>query len=161
MPTFDIVSRADLAEVDNAVNNVAREINQRYDFKGSGSTIERDGSVVTILADDDMQLRAIREMLDQHIVRRKIDIKALDYKTPEKASGDGLRQRVTVQQGIPADMAKSIVKSVKATKIKVQVAVQGDELRVSGKKRDDLQDVITLVKEMKVDQPLQYVNFRE
>lgn len=161
MPTFDIVSRTDVAEVDNALNNVTREVRTRYDFKGSKSSLDRDGNIVTILADDDMKLRALHEMLEQHLSRRKVDIKALDYKDPEQASGDTLRQRVIVKQGIETDISKSIVKTVKGKKLKVQVAVQGDEVRVTGKKRDDLQEVIQIVKDMKLDLPLQYVNFRD
>lgn len=161
MPTFDIVSRTDVAEVDNALNNVTREVRTRYDFKGSKSSLDRDENIVTILADDDMKLRALHEMLEQHLSRRKVDIKALDYKDPELASGDTLRQRVIVKQGIETDISKSIVKTVKGKKLKVQVAVQGDEVRVTGKKRDDLQEVIQIVKDMKLDLPLQYVNFRD
>lgn len=161
MPSFDIVSKTDLAEVDNAVNNAMREIGQRYDFKGSQSRIEHADGVIKIFADDDMKLRQIHELLQGHFARRKIDIGVLDYQEPEQAAGQSVRQSVTVKQGIERDLAKKIVKEIKGKKMKVQVAIQGDELRVTAKKRDDLQAVIELVKELGLEQPLQYLNFRD
>ena len=161
MPTFDIVSRTDLAEVDNAVNGVMREISQRFDFKDSKCSVQRTETKLTILADDDMKLRQVHELLATYLTRRKVDTKALDYKTPERATGDTLRQTAEVRQGVDRDLSAKIVKAIKASKLKAQVAVQGDEVRITGKKRDDLQEVIALVKEMDVDQPLQYVNFRD
>jgi uncharacterized protein YajQ (UPF0234 family) len=161
MPTFDIVSRTDLAEVDNAVNGVMREISQRFDFKDSKCSVQRTETKLTILADDDMKLRQVHELLATYLTRRQVDAKALDYKTPERATGDTLRQTGEVRQGVDRELSAKIVKAIKASKLKAQVAVQGDELRITGKKRDDLQEVIALVKEMDVDQPLQYVNFRD
>ena len=161
MPSFDIVSETDLAEVDNALNAMQREIGQRFDFKGSKCTIERDKELLTILADDDLKLRQMQELLRGHLTRRKVDAGALEFKEPEKAAGQSVRQRVVVRQGVPQDLAKKIVKEVKGSKLKIQVAIQGDQLRVTGKKRDDLQDGIQLVKDMKLDLPLQYVNFRD
>ncbi len=161
MPTFDIVSRTNLAEVDNAVNGVMREISQRFDFKDSKCSVRRAEGTLTILADDDMKLRQVHELLATYLTRRKVDAKALDYKTPERATGDTLRQTVEVRQGVDRELSAKIVKAIKGSKLKAQVAVQGDEVRVTGKKRDDLQEVIALVKEMDVDQPLQYVNFRD
>ena len=161
MPTFDIVSRADLTEVENAVQGVLREIKQRYDFKGSKARVDRDGAVLTLLADDDLHLRQMHELLRTYLVRRKVDPGAVEYKDPERASGGALRQTAVVRQGIPADEAKRITKAIKDSKLKVQTAVQGDELRVSGKKRDDLQQVIALVKGLDFDRPLQYVNLRD
>ncbi len=161
MPSFDIVSKTDLNEVDNAVNNVMRELGQRYDFKGSNSKVEHADGVITIHADDDMKLRQIHEILQGHLSRRGIDVGVLDYQEAEKAAGQAVRQKAVIKQGIDRDLAKKIVKEIKGTKLKVQVAVQGDELRVSGKKRDDLQRVIQFVKEMGLEQPLQYVNFRD
>ncbi len=161
MPSFDIVSRTDLTEVDNALNALTREIGQRFDFKGSKSSIARENEVLTILADDDMKLRQMHELLKGHLTRRKVDAGALEFKDPEKAAGQSVRQKVVVRQGVPQDLAKKIVKEVKASKMKVQVAIQGDELRVSGKKRDDLQDAIQMVKDMNLGLPLQYVNFRD
>ena len=161
MPSFDIVSETDLAEVDNALNAMQREIGQRFDFKGSKCTIERDKELLTILADDDLKLRQMQELLRGHLTRRKVDAGALEFKEPEKAAGQSVRQRVVVRQGVPQDLAKKIVKEVKGSKLKIQVAIQGDQLRVTGKKRDDLQAGIQLVKDMKLDLPLQYVNFRD
>jgi len=161
MPSFDIVSRTDLAEVDNALNAMRREIEQRFDFKGSKCEITRDKETLTILADDDLKLKQMQELLKGHLARRKVEAGALDFKTPEKAAGQSLRQRVAVQQGIAQDLAKKITKAVKDSKLKVQATIQGDELRITGKKRDDLQDAIALVKDLKLDQPLQYVNFRD
>ena len=161
MPTFDIVSKAELSEVENAINGMRRDIDQRYDFKGSNCSIERKDAELTILADDDMKLRQMHELLQANLARRKLDPKVLDYQTPEKAAGASVRQKVVVRQGVAQDLARKIVKELKGSKLKVQVAIQGDELRVTGKKRDDLQDAIALVKEMDADQPLQYVNFRD
>jgi hypothetical protein len=161
MPSFDIVSKTDLQEVDNAVAGVQREIAQRFDFKGSKSEISRSDDVITILADDSLKLDQMHELLKVHLTRRKLDVGALEFGTPEKASGNMLRQTVTVRQGIDKDLAKTIVKSVKDSKLKVQVAIQGDSLRVTGKKRDDLQAAIAHIKGMDIEQPLQYENFRD
>jgi len=161
MPSFDIVSKTDLAEVDNALNNLQREITQRFDFKGSKATIERKDAELTINADDDMKLRQLQEMLKGHLTRRKVDAGVLDFKDPEKAAGQSVRQSVRIRQGIEQDLAKKVVKAIKDSKMKVQVAIQGDELRVTGKKRDDLQDAIQLVKKLDLGLPLQYVNFRD
>lgn len=161
MPSFDIVSKTDLAEVDNALNNMTREISQRYDFKGSKCKIERNEALLTIDADDDMKLKQMHELLQGHLARRKIDAGVLDYKTPESAAGQAMRQQVVVRQGIDRDLARRLVKEIKSSKIKVQAAVQGDELRISGKKRDDLQAVMQLVKGLDTGLPLQFVNFRD
>jgi uncharacterized protein YajQ (UPF0234 family) len=161
MPSFDIVSKTDLSEVDNALNNLQREITQRFDFKGSKSNIERKDAELTINADDDMKLRQLQEMLKGHLTRRQVDAGVLDFKEPEKAAGQSVRQTVRIRQGIEQDLAKKVVKSIKDSKMKVQVAIQGDELRVTGKKRDDLQSTIELVKKLNLGLPLQYVNFRD
>ncbi len=161
MPSFDIVSRCDLAEVDNAVNNMTREMSQRYDFKGSNCKIVRDQAVLTLEADNDLKLKQMHELLQGHFARRKIDPDFLDYKAPETAAGQSLRQEVVVRQGIDREAARKIATQVKQAKIKVQVAIQGDELRVTGKKRDDLQTVIALVKDIDLESPLQFVNMRE
>lgn len=161
MPSFDIVSRTDLQEVDNAIQSSMREISTRYDFKGSKCSIERTDSALMIKADDDFKLKQMQELLRGHMAKRKVDIGALDFGKPEKASGNSLRQTVKIKQGIERDLAQQVVKLIKGTKMKVQVAIQGDELRVSGKKRDNLQDAMALVDDMKNAQPLQYVNFRD
>ena len=161
MPSFDIVSRVDLAEVDNAIASIKREISTRFDFKGSKSTIDREEAEIKLVADDDLKLKQMHELLKVHLTRRKVEAGALDYKAPEKAAGNTVRQTIALRQGIGADLARQLVRQIKDSKLKVQAAVQGGELRVSGKKRDDLQDAIALLRGLKLDQPLQYVNFRE
>ncbi|HET8729390.1 MAG TPA: YajQ family cyclic di-GMP-binding protein [Alphaproteobacteria bacterium] len=161
MPSFDIVSKTEIPEVDNALNSVSREIAQRFDFKGSKCSVERKEDEIAILADDDLKLKQMHELLKVHLTRRKVDAGALEFKPPEKASGNTLRQTVVIRQGIDKDLAKKLVKAIKDSKIKVQAAIQGDELRVSGKKIDDLQATIALVKGLNIEQPLQYVNFRD
>jgi cyclic-di-GMP-binding protein len=161
MPSFDIVSKTDLTEVDNALRNIEREIATRFDFKGSQCKIERQESALTVLADDQPKMKQMHELLKQHLTRRKVDVSALDFKEPERASGDKVRQAVLVKQGIDRDLAKRIVTALKESKLKVQASIQGDELRVSGKKRDDLQAAIAAVRALDVGQPLQYVNFRD
>ncbi len=161
MPSFDIVSQTDLAEVDNALQNLAREITQRYDFKGSNSRVERKDSELTIHADDDLKLKQMHELLQGHLAKRKIEPGVLDYKTPEKAAGQSVRQVVAVKTGIDKELARQLVKDIKNAKLKVQVAIQGDELRVTGKKRDDLQEAIAYVKGLGIEQPLQFINFRD
>jgi cyclic-di-GMP-binding protein len=161
MPSFDIVSKTDMAEVDNAVQGAVREIGTRFDFKGSKCTIERKEALITLLADDDMKLRQMQELLKGYMVRRKLDASALEFKEPQKASGNALRQEVVVKQGIDQTLGKRIVKEIKDSKLKVQVSIQGDELRVTGKKKDDLQDTIAFVRGLKIEQPLQFVNFRD
>lgn len=161
MPSFDIVSNTNMAEVDNALAGITREIAQRFDFKGSKCSVERKEEAITVLADDDMKLKQMHELLKVYFTRRNVDPKALDFQPVEKAAGNTVRQLVTVKQGIDKDLAKTLVKEIKDSKIKVQVSIQGDELRVSGKKRDELQEVIAFVKKLPVEQPLQYVNFRD
>lgn len=161
MPSFDIVSKTDMAEIDNAIAGIGREIAQRFDFKGSKCTLERKDSDITVIADDDMKLKQMHELLRVHMTRRNVDPGFLDFKTVEKAAGGTVRQIVTVRQGIDKDLAKRLVKEIKDAKLKVQAAIQGDELRISGKKRDDLQGAIALVRGLKIEQPLQFVNFRD
>jgi uncharacterized protein YajQ (UPF0234 family) len=161
MPSFDIVSKLDLAEVDNALAGIAREVGTRYDFKDSKSSITRQDGTLIVLADDELKLKQLHELLKGHMTRRKVDAGALDFKPPEKASGNMLRQTVALRQGIDKELAKRLVREIKDSRLKVQPAIQGEELRVSGKKRDDLQAAITLLRALKIEQPLQYVNFRE
>ena len=161
MPSFDVVSKTDLAEIDNALANMVREMSQRYDFKGSQSRIERKESEITLNADDDLKLKQMHELLQGHLARRKVEPGVLDYKTLERAAGQAVRQQALIRQGIDRDLAKRLVKEIKDGKFKVQVSVQGDELRVTAKKRDDLQAVIQHIKGLSVELPLQYVNFRD
>ena len=161
MPSFDIVSRTDLVEVGNAVQGALREIGTRYDFKGSKCSIDHLDTVLTLNADDDFKLKQVSELLKGYLGKRKVDVAAFEFSNPEKASGDTVRQTVTIKQGIERELAQQIVKAMKSSKLKVQAAIQGDELRISGKKRDDLQNAISLVKALKIGHPLQYVNFRD
>jgi hypothetical protein len=161
VPSFDVVSRIDLAEVDNAIAGIGREIATRFDFKGSKCSVERKEGVLTVLADDDLKLKQMHELLKVHMTRRKVEPGALDYKPPEKASGNAVRQTISLRQGVDANLARQLVRELKDSKLKVQVSVQGDEVRVTGKKRDDLQDAIGVIRGLKIEQPLQYVNFRE
>ncbi len=161
MPSFDIVSRIDLAEVDNAVAGVTREIATRFDFKGSKCSIQRKEGVLTVVADDDLKLKQMHELLKVHLTRRKVEPGALDYKPPEKASGNTIRQTIALRQGVDADLGRQLIREIKDSKLRVQVSTQGEELRVTGKKRDDLQGAIAVIRDLKIEQPLQYVNFRD
>lgn len=161
MPSFDIVSRTDLPEVSNALNAMTKEISQRFDFKGSISSVELKEEDIVLIADDDLKLRQLHELLKTHLTRRKVDAKALDMQTPEKATGNSLRQKVAIRQGIEQETSKKISKAIKTSKMKVQASIQGDEVRISGKKRDDLQQAMALVKDLDIDLPLQFVNFRD
>jgi uncharacterized protein YajQ (UPF0234 family) len=161
VPSFDIVSRIDLPEVDNAVAGMTREIATRFDFKGSKCTIGRQESILALVADDELKLKQMHELLKVHLTRRKVDPAALEYKPPEKASGNTLKQTIVLRQGVDPNLAKQLIRELKESKLKVQVSIQGDELRVSGKKRDDLQAAIAVARGLKIDQPLQYLNFRD
>lgn len=161
MPSFDIVSKTDMQQVDNAVQSVIREIEQRYDFKGSNCKITREDTVITILADDNYKLEQIHMLLKGHFVKKSIDPKSLDMGKAEMASGNTLRQKITVKQGIESELAKKIVKEIKSAKLKVQASIRGEEVRIDGKKRDDLQEVIAMIKSKSYDLPLQFINFRD
>ena len=161
MPSFDIVSRLDMAEVDNALAGLTREVTTRYDFKDSKSSVTRQEGTLLILADDELKLRQLHELLKMHLTRRKVDADALEFKPAEKASGNMQRQTVVLKQGVDRELAKRLVREIKDSGLKVQAAVQGEELRVTGKKRDDLQAAIALLRGLKIEQPLQYVNFRD
>jgi len=161
MPSFDVVSRIEMAEVDNAVAGVMREIATRFDFKGSQSSVKREENALIILADDALKLKQMQELVKGYFVRRKVDPGVLDFAEPEKAAGNTLRQTARLRQGIDREFARKLVQAIKDSKLKVQAAIQGDELRISGKKRDDLQSAIGQLKALKLEQPLQYVNFRE
>lgn len=161
MPSFDTVSKTDMTEIANAVAGVSREMSTRFDFKGSKSSVELNGGEIVLLADDALKLKQVRELVLTHVTRRKLDTSCLDFGKEEKAAGAMIRQSVRVKQGIDQETAKKISKAIKDSKMKVQVSIQGDELRVSGKKRDDLQAAIAFVKTLGIPQPLQFVNFRD
>ncbi len=161
MPSFDVVCETDMQEMDNAVNQVRKEITTRYDFKGSKASIELADGVITVIGDDDYKVNTITEILRSKLVRRKLDPKCLDYGNMEDASGGTKRQLITIRQGISKELAKDIVKRIKQEKLKVQAAIQGDQVRVTGKKRDDLQSVMALIRDMDADRPLMFTNFRD
>lgn len=161
MPSFDVVSEADLAEVDNAVQNVTREISTRYDFKGSKCTLEHKDGVLTVFADDHLKLKQMQEIIRGNMQKRGIEPGMLDEQKVEPATGMAVRQKIVIKQGLEKELAKKIVKDIKSTKMKVQVAIQGEELRVSGKKRDDLQEAMQFIREMGLEQPVQFQNFRD
>jgi len=161
MPSFDIVSEADMAEVDNAIQNLTREISVRYDFKGSKSSVESSDGAIKVFADDDLKLKQLHEILRGNLHKRGIEPGQLDYQKVEPAAGQSVRQTILVKEGIDKEMGKKIVKDIKSAKMKVQVAIQGDTLRVTGKKRDDLQSAIQFVKDMGLSQPVQFKNFRD
>ncbi|MBF0339801.1 MAG: YajQ family cyclic di-GMP-binding protein [Magnetococcales bacterium] len=161
MPSFDVVSEVDLQEVDNAVNQVTKEIATRYDFRGSKCKVEREEAILKVTADDDYKLGQVLDVLKEKLIRRKVDIKVLDYGTVEAASGSMKRQQITVRQGVDSELAKKIVAGIKTSKLKVQAAIQGEQVRVTGKKRDDLQEAIASIKAAGYELPLQFTNFRE
>jgi uncharacterized protein YajQ (UPF0234 family) len=161
MPSFDIVSRVDFQEIDNAIANALREITNRYDFKGSNTTLERSEKVITIVTDDDLKLSQVNDILISHFVRRKLDPLALGKKDKEKAGGDRIRQTISLVEGIEQDVAKKITSEIKSSKMKVQAKINGNELRIDGKKRDDLQSVMQLIEDLQVGIPVQFINFRD
>ena len=160
MPSFDVVSEFDAHEATNAVDQANREVTNRFDFKGTGSKYELENDVITLTTQSDFQLQQMMDILHQKLSKRGIDIACLKEEEPE-LTGTVARQKVIMRQGLDTLLAKDLIKKIKASKIKVQSAIQGEKLRVSGKKRDDLQSVIALLKEADVDMPLQYENFRD
>lgn len=160
MPSFDVVSDFDAHEARNGVDQASREVNTRFDFKGTGSKFELDEQVVTMTSQSDFQLQQMLDILRQKLAKRGIDLACLEEKDPE-FSGNEARQQIILRKGIDSDLARKLVKMVKSSKLKVQAAVQGDKLRISGKKRDDLQAAIAFLKEADIELPLQYENFRD
>ncbi len=161
MPSFDAVSKVDTAELTNAVDQANREISQRYDFKGSSANIERTDELLTLYGDSEFQLKQVVDILYAKAAKRGIDVASFDPQKIEAIGGDKAKQQIKVKQGIEKELAKKMVKLIKESGIKVQAAIQGDELRVSGKKRDDLQTCIALLRGAKLEQPLQFTNFRD
>ena len=160
MPSFDVVSEVDMHEVTNAVDQANREVRTRFDFKGTDSTFSRDGSAITLKSESEFQLKQMLDMLQGKLNKRGVDIACLAIAEPELV-GKEARQVVTIRQGLETELGRRIVKTVKESKLKVQGAIQGDKVRVTGKKRDDLQKVIATLRDAKFDMPLQYVNFRD
>lgn len=158
--SFDIVSKVDLQEVDNAVQQARREIETRFDFKGSKSSLERANEEIQLQSDDEYKLKALLEILQSKLVKRGISLKSLEYGKVDPAAGGTVRQVVKIKQGIEQEQAKKIVKLIKDTKMKVQASVQGDQVRVTGKSRDDLQTVIQMLREAELPVDLQFTNYR-
>ena len=161
MPSFDVVSKTDLAEVDNALNGVEREIKQRFDLANTKCAIVRSDDTLTLTADNSMKMTQVEELLRKYLAMRKVELGALVFQKAQYAAGSSLREIVNIKQGIDSDLGRKISKEIKSAKMKVQLAIQGNELRITGKKRDDLQEAIAFINGMKNSQPLQFVNFRD
>ncbi|MCG8606016.1 YajQ family cyclic di-GMP-binding protein [bacterium] len=160
MLSFDVVSEVNMHEVTNAVDQANREVSTRFDFKGSGARFERIDAEIVLYGENEFQLKQMLDILYGKLTKRRVDLKALELGKPEE-SGKGARQRATVRQGVEIEIARQIVKLIKGMKMKVQAAIQGDKVRVSGKKKDDLQQVIAMLKDAKLNIPLQFVNYRD
>ena len=161
MPSFDVVSRLDHQEIDNAIGNATREITTRYDFKGSNTSIEKKENSIVVLTDDEMKAGQVNDLLVTHFVRRKVDPLCLKKKELEKAGGNKIKQIYDLIEGIDQSICKKLIADVKSSKIKVQVKINGNELRVDGKKKDDLQSVIQLIESSNIGIPIQFINFRD
>jgi len=161
MPSFDIVSQVNQQEVKNAVEQANKEIQNRYDFKGSDARIEQDELALTVYADDEFKLGQVTDVLRQRMAKRGIDVRCLELGAVEKISGDKVKRLVTVKTGIEQEKSKQIQKLIKDSKLKVQGSIQGDLLRIAGAKKDDLQAAIQLVRQQVTDLPLQFINFRD
>lgn len=161
MPSFDVVVEANMVEVKNAIEQANKEISTRFDFKGSDARLELKDSELTLFADDDFKLGQVKEVLLNKLSKRNVDTRLLDYGKVEKISGDKLKQKVTITKGVAGDLAKKIVKIIKDSKSKVQASIQGDAVRVSGNKRDDLQSVMALLRKDVAEAPLDFNNFRD
>lgn len=158
--SFDVVSKTEEQEIVNAIQQAKKELSQRFDFKGSKSEITQSAEEIVLISDDEQKLKSVRDILEDKMVKRKVSLKALDYQAVESASLGTVRQRIKIIQGIESEKAKAIVKTIKDAKIKVQASIQGDQVRVAGKSKDDLQRVMSLLKEKDFGLPLQFTNYR-
>lgn len=161
MPSFDVVSEANMIEVKNAIEQSNKEISTRFDFKGSDSRVEIGDKTLTLYADDEFKLKQVTDILTAKLAKRQVDVRSLKYADAEKISGNKVKQAVTVRTGVEQELAKKIVRILKDGKLKVQGSIQGDAVRVSGAKKDELQAAIALVRKSVTDFPLQYQNFRD
>ena len=161
MPSFDVISRINYQEFDNALSNCLREISNRFDFKGLHISIERKENLITTVAPDELKLRQVNELLQTHLIRRKVDPRVLNIKSSESASGGSIRQLTELKEGISQENAKKIIADIKKLKLKIQIKIQGDELRVDGKKKDDLQEAMNAIKSIDIGLPIEFVNFRD
>tara|TARA_B100001121_G_scaffold154242_1_gene134780 strand:- start:46 stop:531 length:486 start_codon:yes stop_codon:yes gene_type:complete len=161
MPSFDVVSKINYQEFDNALANCLREISNRYDFKGLNISIERKDKIITTNSPNEMKLKQVNELLQTHLIRRKVDPRVLKVKNSEVASGGSIRQLSELKEGISQENAKKVITDIKKLKLKIQIKIQGDELRVDGKKRDNLQEAITAIKAIDIGLPIDFINFRD
>ena len=161
MPSFDVIIKINHQEFDNALSNCLREIGNRFDFKGLHISIERKENLITTVAPDELKLRQVNELLQTHLIRRKVDPRVLNIKSSESASGGSIRQLTELKEGISQENAKKIIADIKKLKLKIQIKIQGDELRVDGKKKDELQEAIDAIKSIDIGLPIEFVNFRD
>ena len=161
MPSFDVISKINYPEFDNALANCLREIGNRYDFKGLKISIERKDKIITSLAPDELKLKQVNELLQIHLIRRKVDPRVIAIKNSESAAGTTIRQVSELEEGISQENAKKIIADIKKLKLKIQIKIQGEELRAEGKKRDDLQEAIAAIEAIDIGLPIEFVNFRD
>ena len=161
MPSFDVISKINYPEFDNALANCLREITNRYDFKGLNISIERKDKIITTLAPDELKLKQVNELLQVHLIRRKVDPRVITVKNSESATGTTIRQVSELKEGISQENAKKIIADIKKLKLKNQIKIQGEELRAEGKKRDDLQEAISAIETIDIGLPIEFVNFRD
>ena len=161
MPSFDVISKINYQEFDNALANCLREIANRYDFKGLQISIERKDKTITTTAPDELKLKQVNELLQTHLIRRKVDPRVSEVKSSEGASGGSIRQINELKEGISQENAKKVIADIKKLKLKIQIKIQGDELRVDGKKKDDLQEAMNGIKSIDIGLPIDFVNFRD
>ena len=161
MPSFDVISKINYPEFDNALANCLREITNRYDFKGLNISIERKDKTITTLASDEIKLKQVNDLLQVHLIRRKVDPRVITVKSSESAAGTTIRQVSELKEGISQENAKKIIADIKKLKLKIQIKIQGEELRAEGKKRDDLQEAISAIQAIDIGLPIEFVNFRD
>ena len=161
MPSFDVICKINHQEFDNALSNCLREISNRFDFKGLHISIDRKDKLITTTAPDELKLRQVNELLQTHLIRRKVDPRVVSMKSSESASGGSIRQISELKEGISQENAKKVIADIKKLKLKIQIKIQGDELRVDGKKKDDLQEAISAIKSVDIGLPIEFVNFRD
>ena len=161
MPSFDIISKINHQEFENALSNCLREISNRFDFKGLHISIDRKDKLITTIAPDELKLRQVNELLQTHLIRRKVDPRVVSMKSSESASGGSIRQISELKEGISQENSKKVIADIKKLKLKIQIKIQGDELRVDGKKKDDLQEAMNAIKSIDIGLPIDFVNFRD
>ena len=161
MPSFDVISKINHQEFDNALSNCLREISNRFDFKGLNILIDRKDKLITTIAPDELKLRQVNELFQTHLIRRKVDPRVVSLKSSESAYGGSIRQISELKEGISQENSKKVIADIKKLKLKIQIKIQGDELRVDGKKKDDLQEAISAIKSIDIGLPIEFVNFRD